>query len=55
MAKVIKKELLRERLLNDNTPFAIKESFNALSVPDSHTLRTKSDSHTLKCSDEVID
>ena len=30
MAKVIKKEQLRERLLDDNTPFAIKESFNAL-------------------------
>ena len=30
MAKTIKKDFLKERLLNENTPFAIKESFNHL-------------------------
>ena len=30
MAKTIKKDFLKERLLDDNTPFAIKESFNHL-------------------------
>jgi capsular exopolysaccharide synthesis family protein len=30
MAKTIKKDFLKERLLDENTPFAIKESFNHL-------------------------
>ena len=56
MAKAIKKDFLRERLLNDSTPFAIKESFNALrtNLLYSSSDGTKCPVYAITSSDESV-